>query len=64
MQERTCKNAHWARALHNRGTLPVIVDLYGMKRDMADSLLEGTDMSGKLSAEELLKVLVESWRDI
>jgi hypothetical protein len=45
--------------LHNRGTLPVIVDLYGMKRDMADSLLEGTDMSGKLSAEELLKVLLE-----
>ena len=27
------------------------------KRDLADSLLEGTDMSGKLSTVELLKLL-------
>ncbi len=36
-----------------------IVDLHRTKRDLADSLLEGTDMSGKLSADELLKLLSE-----
>jgi SNF2 family DNA or RNA helicase len=33
-----------------------IVALHRTKRDLADSLLEGTDMSGKLSADELLKL--------
>lgn len=34
-----------------------IVDLHGEKRDLADSLLEGADMSGKLSAAELLELM-------
>ncbi|MBL8855524.1 MAG: DEAD/DEAH box helicase [Planctomycetaceae bacterium] len=34
-----------------------IQQLHGTKRDLADSLLEGTDQSGKLSAEELLALL-------
>ena len=34
-----------------------IVDLHKSKQDLADSLLEGTDMSGKMSAEELLALL-------
>ena len=37
-----------------------IVDLHSSKRDLADSLLEGTDMSGKISAEELLALVRES----
>ena len=37
-----------------------IVDLHKSKRDLADSLLEGTDMSGKMSAEELLALLQAS----
>ena len=36
-----------------------IVALHSTKRDLADSLLEGTDMSGKLSADQLLKLLSE-----
>lgn len=36
-----------------------ILQLHGSKRDLADSLLEGADVSGKLSAEELLKLLRE-----
>ena len=36
-----------------------ITDLHATKRDLADSLLEGTEMSGKLSAEELLKLIRE-----
>ncbi len=36
-----------------------IVDLHRTKRDLADSLLEGSDMSGKLSAEALLKLIRE-----
>lgn len=36
-----------------------IVDLHRTKRDLADSLLEGADISGKLSAEELLKLIRE-----
>ncbi|MCA9120021.1 MAG: DEAD/DEAH box helicase [Planctomycetaceae bacterium] len=36
-----------------------IVDLHSTKRDLADSLLEGSDMSGKLSSEELLKLIRE-----
>jgi SNF2 family DNA or RNA helicase len=34
-----------------------IVDLHRHKRDLADSLLEGSDMSGKISTEELLRLL-------
>ena len=37
-----------------------IVDLHTTKRDLADSLLEGTDLSGKLSADELLGLIRES----
>ncbi|MEG3438359.1 DEAD/DEAH box helicase [Pannus brasiliensis CCIBt3594] len=36
-----------------------IVDLHHHKRDLADSLLEGTDASGKLSTEELLQLIAE-----
>ena len=36
-----------------------IVKLHEHKRDLADSLLEGTDSSGKLSAEELLQLIQE-----
>ena len=34
-----------------------IVDLHRTKRDLADNLLAGTDMTGKMSAEELLALL-------
>ena len=34
-----------------------IVDLHKHKRDLADSLLEETDMGGKISADELLNLL-------
>lgn len=37
-----------------------IVDLHQHKRDLADSLLDGTDLSGKMSAEELLRLISES----
>ncbi len=37
-----------------------IVDLHAAKRDLADNLLEGADMSGKMSADELLALLRES----
>lgn len=33
-----------------------IVDLHQHKRDLADSLLEGADLTGKMSAEELLRL--------
>ncbi len=36
-----------------------IVDLHHAKRDLADSLLEGADMSSKLSADELLQLIRE-----
>ncbi len=36
-----------------------IVDLHKQKRDLADSLLEGTDTAGKVSAKELLSLLQE-----
>ncbi len=36
-----------------------ITELHASKRDLADSLLEGTDVSGKMSAEELLKLIRE-----
>ena len=34
-----------------------ILKLHADKRDLADSLLEGTDRSGKLSTQELLKLI-------
>ena len=34
-----------------------IVDLHRSKRDLADSLLEGADMSGKIRADELLALI-------
>jgi superfamily II DNA or RNA helicase len=37
-----------------------IVQLHQHKRDLADSLLEGTEMSGKMSTEELLNLLQEA----
>ncbi|HIO93577.1 MAG TPA: DEAD/DEAH box helicase [Leucothrix mucor] len=36
-----------------------IVSLHHQKRDLADSLLEGTEMSGKLSVEDILSLLKE-----
>ena len=36
-----------------------IVDLHKHKRDLADSLLEGAEMSGKMSADQLLALLQE-----
>jgi SNF2 family DNA or RNA helicase len=34
-----------------------IVKLHADKRELADSLLEGTEVSGKLSADELLELI-------
>ena len=34
-----------------------IVELHRSKRDLADSLLDGTDVSARLSSDELLKLL-------
>lgn len=36
-----------------------IVELHQHKRDLADSLLEGTEMSGKMSTDELLRLIAE-----
>jgi SNF2 family DNA or RNA helicase len=36
-----------------------IVELHQHKRDLADSLLEGTDMSGKVSTDDLLRLIQE-----
>jgi SNF2 family DNA or RNA helicase len=35
-----------------------IVALHGQKRDLADSLLDGTDISGKMSADDLLGLML------
>jgi hypothetical protein len=35
------------------------VQLHHHKRDLADSLLEGADMSGKVSTEELVRLIQE-----
>ena len=44
--------------LITKGTIEQrITQLHASKRDLAGSLLEGTDMSGKLSAEQLLKLI-------
>lgn len=46
--------------LVTRGTIEEkIVELHQNKRGLADSLLEGADVTGKLSADELLKLLTE-----
>ncbi|MDX2240660.1 MAG: DEAD/DEAH box helicase [Leptolyngbyaceae cyanobacterium bins.302] len=37
-----------------------IVELHQHKRDLADSLLEGSDMSGKIATDELLRLIQES----
>jgi SNF2 family DNA or RNA helicase len=34
-----------------------IVALHGQKRDLADSLLDGADISGKMSADDLLSLM-------
>ncbi len=34
-----------------------ISEMHASKRDLADSLLEGTDVSGKLTAEQLLTLI-------
>ena len=56
--------SHWATAqlpfisLWAQGTIEgKVVDLHRQKRDLADSLLEGADMSGKMSTDELLKLI-------
>ncbi|HEY9656057.1 MAG TPA: C-terminal helicase domain-containing protein, partial [Crinalium sp.] len=36
-----------------------IVDLHQQKRDLADSLLEGAEMSGKVSTDDLLRLISE-----
>ena len=36
-----------------------IVDLHKQKRDLTDSLREGTDMSGKISTDDLLRMISE-----
>ena len=36
-----------------------ILKLHGTKRDLANSLLEGSDMSGRMSAEDLLQLIRE-----
>jgi SNF2 family DNA or RNA helicase len=41
-----------------------IVDLHKHKRDLADSLLEGADMSGKVSTTELLRLIHEQPVDV
>jgi superfamily II DNA or RNA helicase len=41
-----------------------IVDLHKHKRDLADSLLEGADMSGKVSTTELLRLIHEQPIDV
>ena len=37
-----------------------IVELHNKKRDLADSLLEGSDISGRMSSDELLQLLREN----
>ncbi len=46
--------------LVTRGTIEEkIISLHRKKRDLADSLLDGSDMSGKISAVELLRLIRE-----
>ncbi|MCG8648842.1 MAG: hypothetical protein MI861_03365, partial [Pirellulales bacterium] len=47
--------------LITKGTIEErIVDLHNTKRDLADSLLDGSDSSGKLTTEELINLLKEN----
>ncbi|MGD1950677.1 MAG: DEAD/DEAH box helicase [Leptolyngbyaceae cyanobacterium] len=47
--------------LVTKGTIEEkIVELHNKKRDLADSLLEGADMSGKLSTDALLELMSEA----
>ncbi|MDP3651491.1 MAG: DEAD/DEAH box helicase [Rhodoferax sp.] len=39
-----------------------IVDLHKTKRALADSLLEGSDMAAKMSADDMLALLQEEWQ--
>jgi len=41
-----------------------IVDLHKTKRALADSLLEGTDLAAKMSADDMLALLKEEWTAI
>jgi len=46
--------------LVTRGTIEEkIIALHRKKRDLADSLLDGSDMAGRVSAEELLRLIRE-----
>lgn len=46
--------------LVTKGTIEEkIVELHHQKRDLADSLLEGTEMSGKISTDALLKLMTQ-----
>ncbi len=46
--------------LVTKGTIEEkIVELHQHKRDLADSLLEGTEMSGKMSTDELLRLMTQ-----
>jgi len=38
-----------------------IVDLHKTKRALADSLLEGSDMAAKMSADDMLQLLQDEW---
>jgi len=41
-----------------RGTIEErILELHARKRDLADGLLDGTELTGKLSAEELMRLI-------
>jgi SNF2 family DNA or RNA helicase len=39
-----------------------IVDLHQHKRDLADSLLDGSDMAARMSASDMLAMLQEGMR--
>ncbi|MDJ0904273.1 MAG: C-terminal helicase domain-containing protein [Xenococcus sp. MO_188.B8] len=46
--------------LVTRGTIEEkIVELHHHKRDLADSLLEGSEVSGKMSTDELLRLMTQ-----
>ena len=39
-----------------------IVDLHGHKRELADSLLDGSEMAARMNAEDMLRMLEEGLR--
>ncbi len=66
IEDQAADRAHRMRQLRpvtiyrfiTRGTIEdKILALHATKRDLADSLLEGTDTTGRLSAEELLALI-------